>query len=179
MAGSGDKLVSCRSLCCRRVERVRSATAVSASAMPTVVTSAASHGSAVSPAPRAIAALPSHAPSALARLNAPMLRLEARLGASLAWRRIHSCNGATVANIARPSRPVHSTTDQRACCAKPNTTSTAASAASVPSNAPDRRRSASRPPSGLPIAMPTPNTSSTGETIASPKPATRVSSGSM
>ena len=138
------------------------------------------NGALPSPGPSAMTTPPAQAPSALPRLKAAMLKLDARLcPAPAACSSTHICMGATVAKAAAPSSPTKSDGGSAACMAKCIAPSTAARA---DQRAEDGRQGRDRPGArrgDCQATRPPPNTSRIGETAASDEAGDRVSGGAM
>lgn len=147
-----------------------------AAAMPSPATASTAPTSIgdVQPQPAAMAAPPSQAPPALARLNAEWLEADARVGASLALFITSICSGVVVM---KPTAPRTTTVTRAAawwCTVKRNATSTIARAASDPYSVGRSARSVSGPAASAPSVMPMPNSARTRVTEDSPKPMTSV-----
>lgn len=128
----------------------------------------------IQPQPAAIAAPPSHAPPAFARLKAEWLDAEASVGASFAFCMTSIWSGVVVRKPTAPSTTTVTSAAHCTCAVKRNATSTTASVASDTYSVGRSARSVSGPAASAPSVMPMPNSASTTVTDDSPKPMTSV-----
>ncbi|GAA1311617.1 hypothetical protein GCM10009647_035590 [Streptomyces sanglieri] len=147
---------------------------MTATARPATARAAPTGAGEVQPQPAAIAAPPSHAPPALARLNAEWLEADARVGASLALFMTSIWSGVVVMKPTAPSSTTSTGAAHRTWTANGKTARTTASAPSDPYSVGRSARSVSGPAARAPRVMPMPKSASTGVTADSPKPITSV-----
>lgn len=126
------------------------------------------------PQPAAMAAPPSQAPPALARLKAEWLEAEASVGASCAFFMTSIWSGVVVMKPTAPSTTTVTRAAHWMCTVNRKATSTSASAASDPYSVGRSARSVSGPAASAPSVMPMPKRARTRVTEDSPKPITSV-----